>query len=288
MVLLHVFQCMEKMRNYIYWILAVIVTLAAIIYQRATGPTYDKDVSVTIEGTVYTFTLPRSHGGKTDCEILLKGTGPDMGASLEYRRYPTRDFWTKVPMKREENHLAGTLPHQPPAGKLEYRITLEKKGKVYPLNEGLPVVIRFKGKVPVGILIPHIILMFMAMFLSTLAGIMALFRHRKYVLTGQITLAVLFTGGLILGPLMQWYAFHEPWAGIPFGWDLTDNKTLVAFLFWTLAVCMNRKKRRPAYTLAAAVVMLIVYSIPHSLFGSELDPETGEIIQGWINRLFLI
>jgi hypothetical protein len=31
--------------------------------------------------------------------------------------------------------------------------------------------------------------------------------------------------------------------------------------------------------------MLIIYSIPHSMFGSQPDPETGEIIQGWIRIL---
>ena len=50
---------------------------------------------------------------------------------------------------------------------------------------------------------------------------------------------------------------------------------------------MNRKKERPAYTIVASIVMLLVYSIPHSMFGSQLNPETGEIIQGWI-QLFLI
>ncbi len=89
-------------------------------------------------------------------------------------------------------------------------------------------------------------------------------------------------GGLIFGPWVQLYAFNELWAGVPFAWDLTDNKTLVAFLFWLLAYFMNRKKESPVYTVVAAIVMLLVYSIPHSMYGSQLDPETGEIIQGWI------
>jgi hypothetical protein len=29
-------------------------------------------------------------------------------------------------------------------------------------------------------------------------------------------------------------------------------------------------------------VMLAVYSIPHSMFGSQLDPSTGKVIQGFI------
>ena len=49
-----------------------------------------------------------------------------------------------------------------------------------------------------------------------------------------------------------------------------------------LALLKNRKKERPVYTVLAAIVMLAVYSIPHSMYGSQLDPETGEIIQGWI------
>jgi hypothetical protein len=45
---------------------------------------------------------------------------------------------------------------------------------------------------------------------------------------------------------------------------------------------MNRKKERPVYTIVASVVTLLMYAIPHSMYGSQLDPETGEIIQGWI------
>jgi hypothetical protein len=78
------------------------------------------------------------------------------------------------------------------------------------------------------------------------------------------------------------YAFGEAWAGVPFAWDLTDNKTLIAFIFWVLAWIMNHKKERPVYTIIAAVVVLIIFSIPHSMFGSQLDPNTGKIIQGFV------
>jgi hypothetical protein len=87
---------------------------------------------------------------------------------------------------------------------------------------------------------------------------------------------------MILGPLVQKYAFGELWTGIPFGWDLTDNKTLIAFAFWVLAVWMNRKKARPGYTVLAAIVLLLIYSIPHSMFGSQLNYDTGTVTQGMI------
>jgi len=85
---------------------------------------------------------------------------------------------------------------------------------------------------------------------------------------------------MVLGPLVQKYAFGEFWTGVPFGWDLTDNKTLIAVFAWILAVVMNHKKERPGYIIAAAVILLLVYSIPHSLFGSELDYATGTVTQG--------
>jgi hypothetical protein len=91
---------------------------------------------------------------------------------------------------------------------------------------------------------------------------------------------------MVLGPIVQYYAFGDLWTGIPFGWDLTDNKTLIALLFWILAVIMNRKKERPLYTALAAFVLLLVYSIPHSLFGSELDYTSGQVTQGIILNFF--
>ncbi len=92
---------------------------------------------------------------------------------------------------------------------------------------------------------------------------------------------------MILGPLVQYFAFGDLWTGIPFGWDLTDNKTLIALIFWILAVVMNRKKETPFYTVLAAVVLLLVFSIPHSLFGSELDYSTGQGNPGNNSQLFL-
>ena len=100
------------------------------------------------------------------------------------------------------------------------------------------------------------------------------------------TLILLTAGGMILGPIVQKYAFGELWTGIPFGWDLTDNKTLIAFVFWAIAVFMNRKTDRPYYTILAAIILLIVYSIPHSMFGSELDYSTGKVTQGMIMIFF--
>jgi len=63
---------------------------------------------------------------------------------------------------------------------------------------------------------------------------------------------------------------------------MTDNKVLVAMLCWILAVVMNIRKDRPAYAWIAALVFFLVNMIPHSMFGSELDYETGVVNTGMI------
>ncbi len=85
-------------------------------------------------------------------------------------------------------------------------------------------------------------------------------------------MGLLFVGGLVMGPVVQKYAFDAYWTGWPFGTDLTDNKTIVAFLGWLGAALMIPKSTKPHFlVIAAAVILLIIFLIPHSLLGSELD-----------------
>ena len=271
------------MKLLLFILISAGITFGAIIYQRSTGPTYPKKAEVEIDGVNYKFKLIRSHGGESDCPLVFNIVDPLVSGKVTYRMYPTHDNWATIEMVRENGSLVAYLPNQPPAGKLEYKIEFSKGDQVYALHETNATVIRFKGDVPAIILAPHVILMFIAMFLSNLTGVMAFFRYGRYRRLAVLTLILLGLGGMVLGPWVQWYAFGEAWAGVPLGWDLTDNKTLVAFLFWILAVVMNRKQAKPGYIIAASVVMLIIYLIPHSMYGSQLDPETGKIIQGFIS-----
>lgn len=268
------------MKNFLFWTIAIIITVAAAMYQRMTGPTYPLRTTGSVDGTEYPFALKRSQTNTHPCMIKLE-VPQEVTGTLMFRRFRTNDDWTAVEMKHDGERLAGELPSQPAAGKLEYYVILKgASGAETPLMKEQPVVIRFKGNVPAVIMIPHILIMFFAMLLSNLAGITAaagMSSQKKY---GRLALWLLLAGGMVLGPLVQKYAFGDLWTGIPFGWDLTDNKTLIAVIAWVVAVVMNRKKERPAYTIAAAVILLLVYSIPHSLFGSELDYATGAVTQG--------
>ncbi|NJK98189.1 MAG: hypothetical protein HC830_08140 [Bacteroidetes bacterium] len=185
-------------------------------------------------------------------------------------------------MVQYHNELCGVLPNQPPAGKLQYYVELNKDGKSYFIAKEEPIVIRFRGDVPVFVVIPHVLLIFMAMFFSTLSGLYVIFKRNNYGKYVKWAFFTLLAGGFVFGPLMQWYAFGEFWTGIPFGFDLTDNKTLFVFVFWLWAFLANRKKQRPVPVLIACVMTIIIFSIPHSLMGSELDYSTNKVKTGMI------
>ena len=118
------------------------------------------------------------------------------------------------------------MPKQPAAGKLEYQVRL-MRGEERVLLPAQPAVTRFKGAVSPYVLIPHVLAMFLGMLWATRAGLGAVSKEPTRTRT-FITLALLLAGGVVLGPIMQHQAFGAWWTGVPFGFDLTDNKTLIA------------------------------------------------------------
>lgn len=174
-------------------------------------------------------------------------------------------------MKFEKGFLTGVLPHQPPAGKLIYKVVLVKDNDQITIPAE-PVVIRFKGDVPIFIIIPHVLLIFLAMLFSTRTGLEFFNKEPNYKKLTYWTFGLLILGGMIFGPIMQKYAFGEFWTGIPFGIDLTDNKTLIALIGWIIAVIALKRSAKPQrWIIFASILMFVVYLIPHSVLGSELD-----------------
>ena len=259
------------MKKSVYWLLAIVITLVLSIYQRMTGPTYPKRLTVELKGESYKIKLPRS-GVQHDEMVTLKGIPSDVSSQLHYRRYPSADEYTTVDFVWEDSVWQAALPVQPVAGKLQYYITID--GKDYAADE--PVVIRFRNDVPASILVPHILLMFAAMLFAVYTFLLIVTR-RKYSIWLKITVGTLFVGGFILGPLVQHAAFGPWWTGFPYGTDLTDNKTLISFLFFIVALATLRWKYNKWVVGLAVLVMIVIFSIPHSIYGSEYDYTTQQL-----------
>ncbi|NLA25606.1 MAG: hypothetical protein GX879_11635 [Bacteroidales bacterium] len=272
----------KGVRNFLFWTAAILITIAAAMYQRTTGPTYPLKTKVQIDGNEYKLALKRSQNLEYDCKIALKNLPEAIEGKIIYRPYPTEQDWQEIEFQKTENELIAILPTQPAAGKLEYYVELNYKSEIIKVNPDKPAIIRFKGDVPAGFMIPHVLIMFLAMLFSNLTGLMAAFRDDRFRKYLNISFILLIAGGLILGPIIQKYAFGAYWTGFPNGMDLTDNKTLIVILVYALAVIFNIKKKRAWLALVAALALLLVYSIPHSLMGSEFNHETGEVVTGMI------
>ena len=276
------------------WILAFLLMLGAGVYQRLTGPTHPMRVSVEVGGEDTTFRLSRAAWTDESARIEIPALPGVDGGVVNWRRYPTDDSWSAEPLEVDGDQWVVRLPIQPAAGKLEYWVDLSVEGREVRLPEAErgQAVLRYRDPVPLGVLIPHIAFMFFGVLIAWRAGLGALVQPVGLGRLAWWAVGLFTIGGMILGPIVQKYAFGEYWTGVPFGWDLTDNKTLVMWLAWLITAFALPKlapargselEARPragmparALVLLASVVTVFVYLIPHSVQGSELDYEAIE------------
>ncbi len=316
-------------RSALLWILAGLITITAVVYQRQIGPTRPVRGVAEVAGETFRYRLKRSHPAPESYRVEIPSSMPTLGEMLSgrkadarrpalpssvrgilmQRRQNTDDPWTFSPMRQEGGRLVGEIPVQPRGGKVAYRVHLyaaeddrsdEDRAEAWAMRPlraedvpagavavpaGGPVVLRFTGHVPMAIIVPHVLLMFLGMLWSNRAGLEALRRGADPTRLALRALGLLAVGGFVFGPLMQWFAFGKAWTGIPIGWDLTDNKTLFAVSGWLAAWYLVRRAgkrggvgRARLWVLAAALLTLVVFSIPHSVWGSELDYTSGKVI----------
>jgi hypothetical protein len=254
------------------WFVAILITLSSAVYQRLTGPTHPVRGEILLSGSSVSYKLLRS--STVDKNATIKIFAPDSSITgyIRYKRYKSYDEWTISDLVRDRDQLIAQLPKQPPAGKMIYSILIQKGQETISLTKDKQVVLRYKGGVPLWVLLPHVFFMFFAMLYSNRTGLEALDSKGNAKRYMYWSIALFFIGGLILGPIVQKYAFGSFWEGIPFGYDLTDNKTLIAMLGWIIAWIMNRKQNdKRGWMILASVLMLAVYLIPHSVLGSEID-----------------
>jgi hypothetical protein len=172
-----------KKQTALIWILTVIITLTSVVYQRLTGPTYPIRGSVEIDGETVSYKLLTSHYSSSDAVVTIEAeneflTG-ELTGELKWRRLKSNDDWRVDSLSREEGELQVVIPRQPPAGKIAYRVTLiDGDDQRYDLSKE-PVVIRFKSDVPIYILIPHVLMMFISMLLGTRTGLEALYKRER-------------------------------------------------------------------------------------------------------------
>jgi hypothetical protein len=147
-----------------------------------------------------------------------------------------------------------------------------------------PILLKYEGKVPAYIIIPHVLCNFGAIFFAALTlfsaidikkGKRSLKETIKFPLT---TFILLFLGFIPFGMAMNWFAFGATWEAFPFGRDVTDNKSQIILLFWLVTLILvkgtllgkgeekNLVSDRGYFNVVVItlIVTIAMYAIPHS------------------------
>lgn len=286
-----VIQKKPKLGSALMWLLAAIITIACFTYQDKTGPTQPLAGSFDTARGVVEYKILRSETIGTNLKVMFLDPVPEgVQGYVEYRRYKSDDIWSTKEMepgsfsfsrRGKEEYIEGIGAELPSlaerAGKYEFFVFIDDgAGAPQPITGEKPIYARYKASVPMWALLIHIVLIFVSMTLAVRTVFEALADGNFKPLIWA-TIISLISGAFIMGPVVQWYAFGVWWSGIPFGYDWTDNKVLLELAFWMIAAFQNRGgriNRRSVYL--AGLVTMIVYFIPHSIFGSEYNYRTGE------------
>lgn len=287
-------------------IFCVIMTLLLAYATRQYGPSKSYTVTGELHGTKLQHTAPRTHvydypetsgdkqidfaaAGRTHLDVVADPAPESPQAlALELQaRLKGEKEWAFYACTEIEKREDGTalcrfdIPGYPWTTRFTYRFVHRTEPGAKPQiilthPDGGRMTLRFRGEYPAWVLIIHIVAMFVGIFLVvwTMAGCVSLIRgpaesavpgpHRS----AWWAWAFMFFGGVPFGILMNYYAFNVLWEAVPFGSDITDNKTQAALVFWGLAaVFLTRRPGRHAglFVLGAGLLSLAMYMIPHSL-----------------------
>ena len=279
-----------------FWkiLIAILFTVLLLGYARRTTMVRSMHKVVEQSGiSIDHHTVPKQMGDEIPViSATVKGTSQ---VNLVYRIGQEGEF-LRVPMNPvpgEPNVFVLTLPHYPKAINAWYyietsRMTADGEVKVTLPDKDSgafkPIMLRYEGRVPAYIILPHVLCNFGAIFFAALTlfsaidvrkGKRSLKETIKFPLT---TFTLLFLGFLPFGIAMNWYAFGATWQAFPFGKDVTDNKSQIIMLFWLATLILvkgtlggrseerNLVSNRGYFNMVIITVLVTIamYAIPHS------------------------
>ncbi len=280
-----------------FWriLVAILFTLLILVFTRKTTAVRSVHETVDQQGILIDhFTVPKQVGdeiplisarveGASEVRLVYK-----IGKDGEYQSVEMN------PKADQKNVFKASIPLHPKGMKAWYfleavsqregglvKVTLPERRSA----QVRPIRLKFEGKVPAYIIIPHVLSIFAAIFFATLTLFFAIDLKRskttlrKSVKLCAVTLLLLFIGFFPFGWAMNYFAFGVLWEAFPFGRDVTDNKGQIMFLCWLLTLFTvkgtllgkgehkNLVSDRGYFKLVIVsfIVTMIILAIPHSL-----------------------
>ncbi len=264
------------------YVAALALTILMLGIARRISTRHPTDYSVEAGGiTLSHLTVTEDFGDGPKINIGASST-EGLKAIVYYSRVEGGPY-TADSLSRVADEFSATLPILEKGSKWYYHIKVyQSENEIAKFPPGVDQFMKFKGHIPAYILIPHIFCMFATIFYGLLTVISAISVVRgkadikqsvRYLLW---TVIFAFIGSFPLGYIVAYLAFGKGWDGIPIGWDITDNKTVILFLFWLVTFILARrglksermaisKKAYMSLVLASLIVTFIAFVIPHSI-----------------------
>lgn len=268
-------------------VIGLLLTVVLLGLARRLSTRRPRDVGLLEPGLSGLHTTVTEQVGPGEPSIRLKLEPPDGGTP--YILFETGGAGSgEIAMNpMQAGEWAARLPDLGKGGRLRYAIRVVRKdGGVTRLPSGDGYfLIKFKGNVSPIVLALHIAAMFGAFYFmfQCLMGAVQILRgaegKRGTVKSMRWVLALSFLGGWPLGFILNYQAFGPLWEGIPFGWDITDNKTQIMFILWLVCGVLvsgsffGWKEDKDIIgprglaiaVLVSFVVSLVLYLVPHSI-----------------------
>jgi hypothetical protein len=276
-------------------IIAFLFTLLLLFFTRKTTAVRSVYKMVEQDGVrIEHNTVPKQEGDEIPViEARVKGAS-EVNLVYKIGKEGQYNFVEMSPEPGEENSYEASIPLHPKGMRAWYYLeaTGESKGDEVKVtlperNSGKvqPVRLKFEGKVPAYVVIPHVFSIFAAFFFATLTLFSAIELKRgkttlnKSVRLCAVTLLLLFIGFFPFGWAMNYFAFGVLWEAFPFGTDVTDNKSQIMFAFWLVTMFLVKgtllgrgeqknlvsDRRYSTLVIVSFIATILIVAIPHSM-----------------------
>lgn len=251
------------MKKDVCWLLAIVLTAYLVVLQLVMESSYPVVTEINTGKQKISLQLIRSFEGDGDCPVIFPIGDIAVKGHLVYNLKSDTLNQVKRDFKREGDKLTSYLPQQLPGTEMEYRVFLEREKAKIDVNNGKPVVIKFKGKVPLYLILVNAFCIITVLLLSSLTGFYALFNVRSYRWIIYILLISSLFLSLFLFPLVQKYSLNR-WSYMPKMWSL-HTKLLLTSLIWVITALLSLfvKKLRRLWLILASIITCVLFLIPH-------------------------
>ena len=218
----------------------------------------------------------------------LSSEGLIIKGYINHREGKSGEFIKTELVRIEESHkFAGLIPGLEKGKRTYYYIeATDVADHTLRLPKTEYLVLRWIGDTPRFLLYSHIFFMAVALVFLIHALYYALYQlileKRNELLYKSVFWGTVcfFIAGFPIGWWVAYIAYGIAWTGVPFGWDITDNKTLITFFYWaTIMVLLKGNPFRlvdskryiisdrtfSVLTIIGAIITLVVFLIPHSI-----------------------